>query len=168
MVGKEVGAPVERTPEEVVDLAHSVVATRFAGELEAFDDIVLDYRRDPEGTVRGVRLHAPVGIGVELAAMTPYVLSAAALVGGVLVEKATGGVYDSVRDWLTRAWARRRGKDSAGPAPQIDDAEAGRVTVMITIHLTGAGADEVTAGEIARYVVDGLVTGKHESSGGSG
>jgi hypothetical protein len=159
MVKRNLPAPVESVPGEVVELARAVVAAHYEGELEAFDDILIDYQADPDGTIRGVRLDAPVGIGVDLAAMTPYVLSAATFVGGVLAEKLTDSVHDSTRQWLSRAWSRRRASESAEPIPHPDDTEAERVTVMITVHLSGLGAGEQSAQQVARSMVGELVAG---------
>ncbi len=156
-------APAKSLPSEAVDLARAVVRKHFGSESEAFDDILVDYEADPDGTVRGVRLKAPVGVGIELAAVTPYVLTAAGMVAGVLVEKTAEGVADSVRQWLKRAWARRRDGADAEPAVSLDDAESERITTTITVNLVVVDADEQTARTVARHVVAELVAGGHQT-----
>ncbi|WP_440899620.1 hypothetical protein [Actinosynnema sp.] len=129
---------------EAVGVARAVVARWHAGELEAFEDLVEAYRADPDGTVRGVRLGAPVGIGIDLAAVTPWVLAAVSAAGGVLVEKAAEDAWSAGRRWLSRAWGR-------GGKPEAE--EAGQATVVITVHLTGLGAAEPVARAVAEQVV---------------
>ncbi|ACU37523.1 hypothetical protein [Actinosynnema mirum] len=129
---------------EAVAVARAVVTRWHAGELEAFEDLVEAYRADPDGTVRGVRLGAPVGIGIDLAAVTPWVLAAVSAAGGVLVEKAAEDAWSAGRRWLSRVWGR-------GGAPAAEEAE--QATVVITVHLTGLGAAEPVARAVAEQVV---------------
>ena len=165
MAERNPSAPPVPLPSEAVDVARAVVRKHFDSESEAFDDILVDYETDPAGTVRGVRLDAPVGIGIELAAVTPYVLTAAGMIAGVVAEKAAEGVVDSVQRWLGRAWARRRG----GEDPvSLDDAEGEQVITTITVNLVVVGADEQTARTVARYVVAELVEGDRREIGGPG
>ncbi|MCS7479389.1 hypothetical protein ACFFQW_25030 [Umezawaea endophytica] len=155
-------APPVPLPSEAVDVARAVVRQHFDSESEAFDDILLDYEADPDGTVRGVRLDAPVGIGIELAAITPYVLTAAGVVAGVVVEKAADSAVDSVQRWLKQAWARRRGGEDPVSAA---DPEGERVVTTITVNLVVLGADEQTARTVARHVVAELAEGGHREIG---
>ncbi|ATE55025.1 hypothetical protein CNX65_18480 [Actinosynnema pretiosum] len=133
---------------EAVGVARAVVARWHAGELEAFEDLVEAYRADPDGTVRGVRLGAPVGIGIDLAAVTPWVLAAVSAAGGVLVEKAAEDAWSAGRRWLSRAWGR-----GGKPEAEAEAEEAGQATVVITVHLTGLGAAEPVARAVAEQVV---------------
>jgi hypothetical protein len=165
MIKRKTSTPVERLPDEVIDVARAVIAVHYTGELEVFEDILDDYQEDPDGTASGVRLDAPVGVGVELAAMTPWVLTAAGVVGGVLAEKAVDSAYEAVRGWLGRAWARRRTSDGAEPVPQWDDTEVEQVAMMIIVCLRGYGADEEIAREIAYRVIGELVTGARPQVG---
>ncbi|MFF5096112.1 MULTISPECIES: hypothetical protein [Actinosynnema] len=141
---KGAGRMADLLSAEAVGVARAVVARWHAGELEAFEDLVEAYRADPDATVRGVRLDAPVGMGIELAAVTPWVLAAVSAAGGVLVEKAAEDAWSAGRRWLARVWER-------GGRPAAEEAE--QATVVITVHLTGLGASEPLARAVAEQVV---------------
>ncbi|MFI9450013.1 hypothetical protein [Amycolatopsis sp. NPDC052450] len=145
---------------DVLELAREVVGTHYPPELGLFDAVVDEYRRDPDRLLNPETLRAPVGIGVDLVLMTPYILAAAAYLGNILVEKAADKTLDAVRDRLTEAWAARKARraddDAARPVTSAD----AELTMVITIHLTGTGAGPEVAREIAGKVSDALLPGK--------
>ncbi|MFI9010955.1 hypothetical protein ACIGNX_27330 [Actinosynnema sp. NPDC053489] len=141
-----------------VEVARAVVAAWYPAESEVFDDTVEDFMDDPSRTVRGVRPSAPVGMGIELATMTPYVLSAVGFLGGVVAEKVVGNAYDAIRERLRRARARR---EAGEPGEPVDAATSGQAVVVVVVHLVEQGADEQAAREVAGHVVS-------EWLGGSG
>jgi hypothetical protein len=143
---------------EVLTLAREVVGAHYPPELDLFDAVVDEYRRDPDRLLNPGTLRAPVGIGVDLVLMTPYVLAAATYVGNVLVEKAADKTLDAVRDRLTKAWATRKAGRTTDDAPPPSNADAD-LTMVITIHLTGKGASPEVAREIAGKVSDALLPG---------
>ena len=154
MARQKAGLTVSPLPAELVDLARAVVARFHEAELEAFDDLLADFEDDPEQTVRGVQLGAPVGMGIELAAMTPWVLTAAGMVGGVLAEKVTGDAYAAAQRWLKRALAQRKGA-------QVEDEEpagegAGQIVVLISLRLSESGVPEAVGKQIGEQVVEEL------------
>ncbi|GAA3868407.1 hypothetical protein GCM10022243_37570 [Saccharothrix violaceirubra] len=133
-----------------VEIARAVVDARYPRESEIFDDTLDDFVLDPERTVRGVRLGAPVGIGIDLVSVTPYVLSAVGFLGGMVAEKVVEDAYGAVRDRVRRAIVRRR----EGRAPEaVDAAEAEQVRVLVVVHLVGQGAEQTVAEDVARHVV---------------
>ncbi|WP_409492826.1 hypothetical protein [Amycolatopsis sp. cmx-11-12] len=146
----------------MLNLAREIVGTHYPPELDLFDAVVDEYRRDPDSLLNPETLRAPVGIGVDLVLMTPYVLAAAAYLGNVLVEKAADKTLDAVRDRLTKAWAARKAGRITDDAPPPANADAD-LTMVITIHLTGTGASPEVAREIAGKVSDALLPGKPAS-----
>ncbi|WP_410597346.1 hypothetical protein [Amycolatopsis sp. lyj-23] len=150
---------LKRLSAEAADVARAVVARCHEGEAEAFDDLLDAYEADPSGTVHGGRLNAPVGIGVELAAITPWVLAAAGAAGGVLVEKVAEDAYAAGRRWLSQAWTRRR----TGKPVDSEPEGASQATILITVHLHGCGAPEELAHEVAAQVVEELDSGRGDA-----
>jgi len=149
---------------DVLDLAREIVGTHYPPELDLFDAVVDEYRRDPDRLLNPETLRAPVGIGVDLVLMTPYVLAAAAYLGNMLVEKTADKTLDAVRDRLTEAWSARKARRAADDddARPVTNADAD-LTMVITIHLTGTGASPEVAREIAGKVSDALLPGKPPS-----
>jgi hypothetical protein len=146
------GSVAVRLPTESIEIARAVVDRHYPGEAEAFDVLVEAYEADPGGTVRGVRLGAPVGFGLELAAITPWVLTAVGAAGGVLVEKVAEDAYAAGRRWLSRVWARGR----TGEPLDLPPGDAPRATILITVHLREHGAPEDVARQVAEHVVKEL------------
>lgn len=153
-MGRKSAEAVPELTAEAVELARAVVTAHCERELEIFEDVVEDFANDPVAAVGGQRLNAPVGIGIDLVAMTPYVLSAAGFLGGMVLQKVGDDAYGAVRDRVKAAWQRRRAK--AAPDPD-ESTVAPQVQVLITVHLTEVGADEQAARQVARWVVGELL-----------
>ncbi|SDZ36471.1 hypothetical protein SAMN05421504_113174 [Amycolatopsis xylanica] len=144
----------------MLELAREIVGAHYPPELDLFDVIVAEFRRDPDRLLKPDTLRAPVGIGVDLALMTPYVLAAAAYLGNVLVEKTADKALDSVSGRIAKAWAARRKAKAEGVALEVaGTGEQADLTMVITVHLTGKGATPEVAREIAGKVSDALSPG---------
>lgn len=141
----------------VVDLARSVVLAHYPQEAELFDSVLAEYAEAPERLVTSLR--APVGMGVDLALMTPYVLAAAGAVAGVVLEKVAEAAVDSARARLVRVWRRLRG----GVATSEEVAQAAEdATTVVVVRLKGSGVDAEVAREIAeRVTAELLARGKN-------
>lgn len=112
----------------MADLGREVVAASYPGESSYFDAVLADFRSNPSNTLRDKRLKAPVGVGVDLAIVTPYVLATASFLFGVVAERATDHAIDVIsaatRDRLARI-LRRRGRPATGDPAEAGDSNAG-------------------------------------------
>lgn len=146
--------PLPRTELDpvVVALARSVVARHHETELPWFEQVVDGFETDPATLLDPDPLRAPVAVGVDLTLISPYVLSAAAFLGGAIGDKVLDAALDGVRDRLKRAWDRRHGTT----APRTDDDHEVFV-VVVKAHLAELKADPAMADEVAREVVAQLL-----------
>jgi hypothetical protein len=149
--------PLPRTELDpvVVALARSVVARHHETELPWFDQVVDGFEIDPATLLDPDPLRAPVAVGVDLTLISPYVLSAAAFLGGAIGDKVLDAALDGVRDRLKRAWDRQHGKQAA-PAAGGDDQQV--IVVVVKAHLAELKADPAVADEVAREVVAQLLS----------
>jgi hypothetical protein len=97
------GDDLESTWESQVKYAREVIASAFPGELELFEEIAAEFRADPAGVVGEARLRAPVGAGVDLALVAPYVLSAISFLFAAVSAKAADRAADAAIDKLGRS-----------------------------------------------------------------
>jgi hypothetical protein len=84
------GAEEEELVRELAQKALQVAAPE---ELVLFDESADEYFADPEGTLRSSARDEPVGFGVELALLTPYLLA----VIKPVIQLLAGMVSDSVK-----------------------------------------------------------------------
>jgi len=156
---------------DAVDLSRAVVEGCYPAELDLFDAILAQFEADPDGLLEPDRLRAPVGMGVDIALLAPYVLAAATFLSAGLAEKLADNAIDSlgqsIRDRLARRLAARRGRrGEAASEPTVESepaltvAEMDEVTVVITVHLSGRGADPAVARNVAECVTKTLLSGK--------
>ncbi|MEO3812682.1 hypothetical protein ABGB17_27085 [Sphaerisporangium sp. B11E5] len=83
-----------------VENAREVVADLCPGELELFDYAAAEYHVDPRRVLGRTRLRAPVGAGVDIASLTPYVLLVmqflCAAAAARVVDRATDALLDKI------------------------------------------------------------------------
>lgn len=143
----------------------------YPAERDLFDAVLTQFEADPDGLLEPDRLRAPVGMGVDIALMTPYVLAAVTFLSVGLAEKLADQAIDSlgqsIRDRLARRLVARRGRrgedaseSTVESEPALTVAETDEVTVVITVHLSGCGADPAVARNVAECVIKTLLPGK--------
>lgn len=146
----------------VADLARDVVGEHYPAEFTLFDAVLSEFQADPDRLVGAKALRAPVGMGVDLTLMTPYVLDAASFLCGIVAAKTTETAVGAVRDRVAKAWAARRAcrtglPESTGDGNLPSDAAGdSEVTVTVTVHLSDRGADPAKARQVAEHVVGKL------------
>lgn len=77
----------------IVELSRTVLSQAAPDEIVVFDETAREYFADPEETLRPHRRDEPVGFGVDIALLTPYVLAVATPV----IQLIVGFVADAVR-----------------------------------------------------------------------
>jgi hypothetical protein len=139
-----------------VEFSGEVVALAYPGERELFDEVLAEFRSDPQGLLTGGRLRPPVGMGVDLALATPYVLSVVSFLIGVVTETATSRVIDALSQATRTKVARllrRRSKDRATATQNRD----GNAELISTPACLDSGQErEVHAVLVERAVAFGL------------
>jgi hypothetical protein len=160
-----------------VENAHELVATYYPGELGLFGHVVAEYQIDPRRVLGRTRLRAPVGAGVELGIMTPYVLSVMwflfAAVTVRVVDRATDALIDrvgrSTRDKLAVLLRQRTattGDPLTGPCPEphdartaptrLDAAEEKELHEVVVARSTAAGLGPDEARRLAEAMIGWL------------
>lgn len=145
------------------DLARDVVGEHYPAESALFDAVLNEFQADPDRLVGSKALRAPVGMGVDLGLVTPYVLAAASFLGCIVAEKTAETALDAVRERVAKAWSARRSRRTGQPEPTGDGglptvtSDDDKVTVVVTVHLWNCGVDPTTAREVAERVVGKLL-----------
>ena len=144
------------------DLARDVVGEHYPAESALFDAVLSEFQADPDRLVGSKALRAPVGMGVDLALVTPNVLAAASFLGGIVAKKTAETALDAVRERVAEAWSARRARRTGQPEPTggglpTITSDDDRVTVVVTVHLSSCGVDPTTAREVAEHVVGKLL-----------
>ena len=121
----------------ISELSQSVLAQAAPDELAVFDDTASEYFADPAGTLRPHGRDEPVGFGIDLALLTPYVLAVATPVIQLIVGMVSDAVHTDSRSVLAplvRRLLRLPEPAAAGP----DDSSSHRDGPGDTGHDDGA------------------------------
>ncbi len=97
------GAPDQARREEqelISELAQSVLAQAAPDELPVFEETAQDYFDDPAATLRPHGRDEPVGFGIDIALLTPYVLAVATPVIQLIVSLVSDAVHTDSRSAL--------------------------------------------------------------------
>jgi len=157
----------------VSELSHAVLVQAAPEELVVFEETAQEYFADPDGTLRPQGRDEPVGFGLDLALLTPYVLAVATPVIQLIVSIVSDAVHSDSRSVLAPLVRRLlRIPDPAAPvAPGDSAAEAGGDTAPLSLTVDQArrihgvalergrslGLTDDRASMLADAVVGGLV-----------
>ena len=153
----------------VGELARVVVGRLAPDELGLFEETAADYFRDPGLVLRTGTRDEPVGFGLDLALLTPYVLVAGTAVVHFLAAVVSGAVHDELGDELRPVIAgqirwllRRDDPDHRKPgaqdrAPRMTAEQAREVRRVALQQATRSGLDEEKAALIADAFVGALL-----------
>jgi hypothetical protein len=100
----------------VTELAAAVLEQIDPDELAVFDETAQEYFADPEGVLDPRRRDEPVGFGVDMALLAPYLLAVATPVVQFLVTVVWGAVQEEAKPAVVRR-VRRLFRRNTGPAP---------------------------------------------------
>lgn len=152
--------------ELVTDLAELVLVQVAPDELVILDDTARDYFADPRATLDPRHRDEPLGFGVDVTLVGPYVLAVAGPVVTYLGSLVADGVHDaatSVIADLVRRLFRRPASGStasiAGAAPEVAlTPEQGRRIRDTTLDRARAlGLPDAQAGVLADAIVGSLI-----------
>jgi hypothetical protein len=156
--------PPEAENELVAELARLALEQAAPEELVLFQETAEDYVRDPQAVLDPGR-DEPLGFGLELAMLTPYVLAVATPVIRFLASTVADAAGEEVKPLVARIVRRLfRRPDPASEAtepapPPLSTDQARRVREIAYRRAKGLGLDEDRAVLLADSVVGGLVVG---------
>ncbi|WP_131742909.1 hypothetical protein [Actinomadura roseirufa] len=137
-----------------VELGRAVVRQFSPDELQDFDEIVVEYRRDPVRAFEDGPVRVPVGMGIDLALVTPYAL---ALVSLLMNAGAGSAATKAIEAAVAKAAALRRGRGSDEVTIELDDAEERLLLERITEQGVALGLDRAFARALAESVLGALL-----------
>jgi len=156
-----------------VELTGLVLRSEAPDELVLLDAASEEYFEDPQAALAAGPRDEALGFGLELALLTPYVLSIASAVVQVLVEVAKGVLGEAAKKeltphvvtWVRRVMRRDEAPAAVAPAPEGDAGtppalsreQAQVVHDLAHRRAIDLGLDEAHAGLLADAVVGGLV-----------
>jgi hypothetical protein len=161
---------VERLPSEdenelVAELARLALEQAAPEELVLFPETAEEYFRDPQAVLDPEGRDEPLGFGLDIAMLTPYVLAVATPVVRFLISTVAEAAGEETKPLVTRIVRRlfRRpdpASEAASEAPAPLSAEqVRRVRELAYQRAKGLGLDDDRAGLLADSVVGGLVVG---------
>ncbi|MFC4531063.1 hypothetical protein [Sphaerisporangium dianthi] len=150
--------------QDQLDVAREVVASSCPGELELFDWVAAEFRNDPGRVLGGKRLRAPIGAGVDLSLLTPYVLSAVTFLFAAVTARVVDRGADAAIDKIGRAardklaiLLRRRTDRPGGDDVAVAETNAGAHGDRIaSARFTPAEEDELRKALVAHILVSSL------------
>lgn len=156
--------PGETDQELVLDLSREVLAVAAPEELVLLEETSREYFADPAAALQPDRRDEPIGFGVELELLTPYVLAVVTPVINFLLAIAVDAVRTEARPAIV-AWVRRvlrrpalPGAPSTGAATAALTPEQARTVRRIAYERArDLGVEEGTANVLADAVAGGVV-----------
>jgi hypothetical protein len=155
--------PTEQNRVLVTQMAEAVLEQVAPEELVLFDDTAAEYFKDPDKALQAGSRDEPVGFGLEMALLTPYVLAVAGPVVKFLVslvaDSANEGSKTLVAEWMRRVFKSKDEPPTAAAAsPEaLTPDQAHRVRAVAYERATFLGLPATTASVLADSVIGALV-----------
>jgi hypothetical protein len=145
-----------------VELTAAGLARVAPDELVVLDETAAEYFADPEALLRQDVVDTPLGSGIAVEMVTPYLLSAAGavlpLLGAIVAETAKEVMVDLAKAPLVvrvRALIRRDPAEQPGPVALTAD-QADRVREAVLTHCRNIGLPSGLAALVADATVGSL------------
>lgn len=150
----------------VDEFAQEVLSQAAPEELAIFEETAEEFHRDPEGVLTAQGKDEPVGFGLDVALLTPYVLavatSALSFLLSTVADAAKAEAKPAIGDLVRRLFRRKgapddRDQPSAEPDPvALTSDQVGQVREVAYARATDLGLSEDKARLLADAVVGGL------------
>jgi hypothetical protein len=157
MATQQIPGPDSDAQALAVELTAAALARLAPEELVVLDESAAEYFADPAAALRGDE-DTPLGSGISVEMLTPYLLSAAGVVLPILGEILKGVVTDMAKEPLS-AWVRRLIKRNPAEPPgsiALDGAQAARVRQAVVDQCGLAGLASGQAALIADATIGSL------------
>ena len=155
--------PTDQERVLVTELAETVLGQAAPEELVLFDETAEEFFEDPDRVLHARSRDEPVGFGLEISLLTPYVLAVVGPVVSFLVSLVANSVKEGSKtfaaEWV-RSLFKRKEETSApgtGSPPALTQQEARRVHDVAYERATLLGLPATTAALLADSVVGGLL-----------
>jgi hypothetical protein len=146
----------------MVELTALILAQLAPDELSVLDESADEYFADPSAALRPASGDSPLGSGITVAMMTPYLLAASSAVLPVLGAMASDLGKDIAKDLLKdpvvrqiRLRFKRHPDELAGPEA-LTPAQASRVRDIVVVQSHAAGLPSEQAALIADATIGAL------------
>ena len=125
-------------------------------ELAVFDETAEEYFAAPEAVLNPKRRDEAVGFGLELALLTPAVLSAAASVVHFLLGVVAEAVHDEAKATVADRLKQLLGHAANAAPASLSPEQLRRVRDLAYQRVKATGADEAQASLVADAIAGGL------------
>jgi hypothetical protein len=150
--------------EVAVELTAAALARIAPDELVVLDETAAEYFHDPEETLRGAGGDSPLGSGITVTMVTPYLLSVASvvlpmlgtIVGDIVKEVALDLAKEPLTSWVRRL-IRKSPAEPTGPIA-LDAEQAGRVREAVLTQGHRLGLPSEQAAMLADATIGSLHT----------
>lgn len=167
-----------RAPDPVAkELAHSVIESVAASELEAFDEISEAFFANPKAVLKRPRGDQQLGFGIESLLVTPVVLAIAVevvkLLGTILVDEAVDMARDKTASEIRR-FLRSRKKpgtaesQSGSQSGSLSASQLARVETEIRDVLRSHPLPKEAADSVTKAFIDRLTQNEENGAGDGG
>jgi hypothetical protein len=129
----------------VSELGQLVVAHTAPEELALFDDTSAEYFADPKAALTADRRDEPVGFGLELALLTPYILAVARPVIEMLGQLVLDAVKDESKPAISALVRRLFRRPQAGSPGESDSVAGQALTIEQAQRVRGVALAEAQA-----------------------
>jgi hypothetical protein len=153
----------EMEKELVTNLAQLALTEAAPEELVLFPETVEEYFSDPQAILDPKRRDEPVGFGLDLAMLTPYILAAATAVIRFLAATVADAAREELKPVVGQAVGRllRRPEPVAEPTSQapssLEASDAQRIRQVAYQRAKDLGLADAQATLLADSIVGGLI-----------
>jgi hypothetical protein len=159
---ENVALPPEQERVLVTAFAEVVVGQAAPEELVLFDETAAEFLEDPSRVLNTRSRDEPVGFGLELELLTPYVLAVLGPVVGFLVSVVADSIKEGAKTTageLVRALFKRKAEALTAdpePVPELTTEQVHRVHQIAYERSIALGLPDATATLLADSVVGGV------------
>jgi hypothetical protein len=154
--------PTDEQRALAIDLTAAALVRAAPDEIPVLEETAADFYEDPDAILRPDKADTPLGAGIEILMLTPYVLSAAGavlpvlagFVGEIVKGVATDVTKDSLSTWIRRLIKSR--PDEAAGALALTPDQGARVRETVVAQCYHAGLPSAQAALIADATVGAL------------
>lgn len=158
-----IALPPDQERVLVTELAEAVLDQAAPEELIVFDETAQEFFQNPERMLNPKTRDEPVGFGLEIGLLTPYVLAVVSPVVSFLITVVADSVKEASKtatgEWVRSLFKRKADTPAADASsvPALTSEQARRVHEIAFERATTLGLPQATAQLLADSVVGGVL-----------